>query len=401
LRKRDAIVALGGNKELIRLWDVKIRNQLLRALPAYRSCPKCSDADSGGGGGGFVTPECLAPHYQERRETAKQVLRGLSFVVLSIFALWFLFVVWISKTPSPSAAVDLFFMLAPIYIFVKAGRAAQGWVAQAARQSLFRPITVECPCCDSPFILPAESTQVQDDETSRWMDANTRPCPSCSVPIHKDGGCNHMRCGHCHASFCWACMRLRTDCGAYKCKHGAPYRDALPGTFTAQQPQPNDSILTTIDYILGRRSPRLELTIQDGMVILFALLFRQFAPPQTIVDAFMTPLATVFGTGIVVLGYVLKVMVESLVLGYVLRLVFSYLHRYERRLRRARRHDRPVRRAHRHDHPVGYRHNLRASELLLGVEERNERDRHRNLQRINMTEQEMIAEALRRSVQDQ
>ena len=43
LRKNDAIVALRGNTELIQQWDLKIRNQLLRALPAYRSCPKCSN----------------------------------------------------------------------------------------------------------------------------------------------------------------------------------------------------------------------------------------------------------------------------------------------------------------------------------------------------------------------
>jgi hypothetical protein len=208
-------------------------------------------------------------------------------------------------------------------------------------------------------------------------------------------------------------MRLRTLCGAYKCQHGAPYRNAVPGTTfgNAQRPQRQDNLLTTIDYIIDRRSrsPRLEWTRQDGMVILFALVFRPFAPLQTVVDAFMTLLSTVFGGGVFsisLLGYLLQVLVESLVLGYVLRVMFSYLYRYEFRHWRAR-YERLLRRARRHyDGTVGNNrhHNLSASELLLGVEERNERDRHRNLnlqQRINMTEREMLAEALRRSVQDQ
>eukprot|EP00531_Pseudo-nitzschia_arenysensis_P003500 CAMPEP_0116121756 /NCGR_PEP_ID=MMETSP0329-20121206/3863_1 /TAXON_ID=697910 /ORGANISM="Pseudo-nitzschia arenysensis, Strain B593" /LENGTH=109 /DNA_ID=CAMNT_0003615583 /DNA_START=294 /DNA_END=620 /DNA_ORIENTATION=- len=52
LRKQDAVVAMmagkhnASNVDLIKQWDVKMRNQLLQALPSFRTCPKC-----GGGGG--------------------------------------------------------------------------------------------------------------------------------------------------------------------------------------------------------------------------------------------------------------------------------------------------------------------------------------------------------------
>jgi hypothetical protein len=234
LRRRDAIAALGSDKELVRQWDLKIRDQLLRALPSYRSCPKCShNSDGGGGGGGFVTPDCLASYYQEHRETATRILHGIWIAHLLLLLVYVGIAISIVQSPSRSRLVKmvkLFFMLAPIYVSGESLRTSQAWVAQWARQGFLRPIVVECPCCDEPFILPAEPKQSHDEETSRWIDANTRPCPACFVPIDKNGGCNHMRCCHCHSSFCWACMQLGTECASYACRNGAPY-DAVPMPF--------------------------------------------------------------------------------------------------------------------------------------------------------------------------
>eukprot|EP00752_Nemacystus_decipiens_P008131 g7271.t1 len=33
--------------------------------------------------------------------------------------------------------------------------------------------------------------------------SSTKRCPSCHVPIFKDGGCNHMKCSMCQFEFCW------------------------------------------------------------------------------------------------------------------------------------------------------------------------------------------------------
>ena len=63
--------------------------------------------------------------------------------------------------------------------------------------------------------------------TQQWKLSHTRPCPGCTSPIIKDGGCNHVRCGRCRVEFCWACMRSRTSCKAFQCKNGAPFGDAV------------------------------------------------------------------------------------------------------------------------------------------------------------------------------
>ncbi|CAI9093642.1 OLC1v1029191C1 [Oldenlandia corymbosa var. corymbosa] len=43
-----------------------------------------------------------------------------------------------------------------------------------------------------------------ESETVNYFAANTKPCPKCSKPVEKDGGCNHVRCV-CGQSFCWLC----------------------------------------------------------------------------------------------------------------------------------------------------------------------------------------------------
>jgi len=47
-----------------------------------------------------------------------------------------------------------------------------------------------------------------DSETSNWISANTKECPTCNAVIEKDGGCNHMICKNqaCKADFCWVCL---------------------------------------------------------------------------------------------------------------------------------------------------------------------------------------------------
>ena len=37
------------------------------------------------------------------------------------------------------------------------------------------------------------------------LQAHSKPCPKCSVPVEKDGGCNLVVCGSCRQPFCWLC----------------------------------------------------------------------------------------------------------------------------------------------------------------------------------------------------
>lgn len=275
-----------------------MRDQLLRAIPSFRTCPKCgggNGAEENRIGGGFVTPECLGPQHQERRDQAIQILLKRNQAYAAVGIGYMLFVFSIANTKSPSAYLDLWSMLLPIYTFVKLGMAVNFLLARSAREALFRSIEVGCPCCEESFVLPAQSKQFEDEETSRWMQTNTRPCPSCSVPISKAGGCNHVRCSNCGANFCWACMRLRTNCAAYRCQNGAPYRNASLLDADAQQQVPrlqtlrsDGSVITYIDHILNNRICP-ELTYGDALLVVTCLVARHMRIVQFLVQTTVTP----------------------------------------------------------------------------------------------------------------
>jgi len=326
LREKDAIAALmaaENRTELIREWDLKTRNQLLRAIPSFRTCPRCGDNSgdghengndnsndnaiaSSGFGGGFVTSECLAPRHYERRQAATRIAarRGKGLFVV----LYFVLVKIIDWNKSPSARLDLFCMVLLLVVFVKMALAMEYWLASRAKQELLRPIGVGCPCCHQEFVLPAESSHLEDDETSRWLKANTRPCPSCSVPINKLSGCNHMTCTHCNARFCWACMRLLTNCAYYKCSNGAPYGSAsLPiegrnddrrGRRAALVPPNGDFLLADLNSILERGRilcPELRPSF-DGLLVLVCLFGRHLVFVQHLEETITPIVAGVFRT---------------------------------------------------------------------------------------------------------
>ncbi|CAO3645479.1 unnamed protein product [Cunninghamella blakesleeana] len=80
---------------------------------------------------------------------------------------------------------------------------------------------VECACgnrfcfaCDLEDHRPAPCSLVkswlrkvtEDTPSMQWINSNTKPCPFCTSPIEKRGGCQHMTCRKCHREFCWICM---------------------------------------------------------------------------------------------------------------------------------------------------------------------------------------------------
>ncbi|EGT37530.1 hypothetical protein CAEBREN_02789 [Caenorhabditis brenneri] len=84
--------------------------------------------------------------------------------------------------------------------------------------------TVICSCgstfcflCRSDAHYPATCRQLRlwekenlntdnfDGMALYWVSLNTRECPRCSVPIQKNGGCNHMTCTGCRYEYCWFC----------------------------------------------------------------------------------------------------------------------------------------------------------------------------------------------------
>lgn len=65
-----------------------------------------------------------------------------------------------------------------------------------------------CAQCRLPqhkHMTCAEFKQTPEYECIKWEMQNARPCPKCSAPIQKDGGCSHMTCKSCTYEFCWLC----------------------------------------------------------------------------------------------------------------------------------------------------------------------------------------------------
>ena len=335
LRRNDAIVALAHDKELLKTFDNRIRDRVLRALPNFRHCPKCGNRDDGSlerntgstspaslsstamAGGGFVTPECLTPHYEARENAAGEILARARRLQVVLLVLYIVYVLYYNEWYSgPVELVDLFNLIpVPICVLWKLGRWMARWTAQVARQAISRPIEVECPCCFSSFVLNTQSefsspAGLADKETEKWIGNNTRPCPSCSVPISKESGCNHMRCTHCRAQFCWACMRVRTTCAAYGCHHGAPFGNSSP---IGQNHANNNFLLIGGDISVMEQISRLELASNDvdisirkdiGVVAALSLFvfFRNSWLVKTVSSGSMVLFAAIFnGSGVMML----------------------------------------------------------------------------------------------------
>ena len=342
LREGDAVAALGHDPAVLGRWDAKIRDQLLRALPSYRHCPNCREEEEAGaaapagggggrrlGGGGFVTPECLAPVNSGREAEAEAVLSLRPRCDWAIYLCYLLYAStygW-SGTGSISVSVlNVYFV--PAWLVHRARLLAHMLVARWARRALYRPIEVGCPCCGRDFVLNAEAElspdgnpALGDAATARWIGTNCRPCPSCSVPIAKASGCNHMRCSRCGAGFCWACMRLRTRCAAFDCRNGAPYGNAPPpggpapgGWLDGGEGENLDSGTGTVAERLERLERRAsDLSLRD-LATLAALcgtvVWRDAAPVRTISLVLVTAFSVVFSTGFAVSALVLYLLLR-------------------------------------------------------------------------------------------
>eukprot|EP01043_Picozoa_sp_COSAG02_P048834 COSAG02_NODE_4842_length_4916_cov_2.448204_2_plen_835_part_00 len=219
MRTSDAHAALSRHPSVTRRYELLSRDATLRTMPEWRSCPNCD-------GGGFCTPDCLAPRHDQLEEeatTAGWKCQGMMY-----------FLVWLILLNT--------FRLHPISIHLLAmvGLAAGShWLQVTARAWVSRvnteALSVVCPDCESTFLLKDYSVALghinaadADAESERWIASNTRPCPSCGTAIQKISGCNAMRCGSCRRSFCWACMRSSTACDHFTCRNGAPYGNAKP-----------------------------------------------------------------------------------------------------------------------------------------------------------------------------
>ncbi len=70
-------------------------------------------------------------------------------------------------------------------------------------------------------------------DSSKWISENTMPCTSCSAPINRTEGCNHMKCTRCRGEFCYACGAVWNN-SHYGCARRAAQDDTRQGQYNAQ-----------------------------------------------------------------------------------------------------------------------------------------------------------------------
>jgi hypothetical protein len=60
-----------------------------------------------------------------------------------------------------------------------------------------------------------DSTDAIDEETKKYIESKTVPCPSCYIATEheRDDGCHHITCSSCKYEWCYCCGRQIKNCG--------------------------------------------------------------------------------------------------------------------------------------------------------------------------------------------
>ncbi|XP_071787062.1 E3 ubiquitin-protein ligase RNF14-like [Asterias amurensis] len=79
---------------------------------------------------------------------------------------------------------------------------------------------------------------LEEFESQRWMDKNSKECPKCHTNIEKIDGCNKMACSQCRSFFCWICLKILSHAIPYK-HFNDPKSKCFNQLFTGTVPNAN------------------------------------------------------------------------------------------------------------------------------------------------------------------
>ncbi|KAL7324597.1 hypothetical protein PS15p_209770 [Mucor circinelloides] len=120
----------------------------------------------------------------------------------------------------------------------------------------------QVPTCEEnmkQLIQQNEETGSNADyvQTLKWKMENSRKCPSCSIMINRDEGCNKVDCTLCGFSFCWECRSTWSEsCSYFVCINDRNKQSNQSGLPIAQGEGSN---VTSV--------PRAELGVPDIQII--------------------------------------------------------------------------------------------------------------------------------------
>ena len=113
-------------------------------------------------------------------------------------------------------------------------------IIHSAAHNKEKSLNVVCSRCETSFCfgcgeqphLPAACDELQMwnqvvAQSSFWIQKNSKPCPTCQVPVEKNEGCNHMKCTQCGTDYCWLCLSpLMSHNEPHTCNHYDPVSSA-------------------------------------------------------------------------------------------------------------------------------------------------------------------------------
>lgn len=159
--------------------------------------------------------------------------------------------------------------------------------------------TIQCPGCLVKICAGCHSAahdrrtcdavQVEKEKNDKlfqtWLKASgAKYCPKCSIPLLKDGGCNHVRCGACRTHICWVCLKAFKDEGEKESVYEHIRREHGGSVFgdthvVAWEARPEDIDEATLQAALGIDEDRLRPTGAATSVPPLADLWEYPPPP--------------------------------------------------------------------------------------------------------------------------